>query len=120
MDYLRYVWKKECDMDENVAANMISDMIEKEILKEKESEWRKEKRERIEFVNRIGTRTDPKPDSIVDWNIPKDDEKKVRFLNGEIVTTKGEKYVITEKSKEWDGGSRGRVKTKGKRGKGFV
>ncbi len=33
---------------------------------------------------------------------------------------RGEKYVVVEKREEWDGGSIGRVKTKGKRGKGFV
>lgn len=43
----------------------------------------------------------------------------VRFRDGAVVTTKGEKY-ITEKKEEWDGGSRGRVKSKGKRGVGWV
>lgn len=43
----------------------------------------------------------------------------VRFRDGAVVTTKGEKY-ITEKKDEWDGGSRGRVKAKGKRGVGWV
>jgi len=43
----------------------------------------------------------------------------VRFREGAVVTTKGEKY-ITEKKEEWDGGSRGRVKSKGKRGVGWA
>lgn len=43
----------------------------------------------------------------------------VRFRDGAVVTTKGEKY-ITEKKEEWDGGSRGRVKSKGKRGVGWI
>ncbi len=43
----------------------------------------------------------------------------VRFRDGAVVTTKGEKY-ITEKKEEWDGGSKGRVKSKGKRGVGWV
>jgi hypothetical protein len=43
---------------------------------------------------------------------------KVRYRDGAIATTKGEKVVI-EKSPEWDGGSKGRVKSKGKRGVGW-
>lgn len=35
-----------------------------------------------------------------------------------VVTTKGEK-VIVEQPPEYDGGSRGKVKTKGKRGPGW-
>ncbi len=45
---------------------------------------------------------------------------KVRFHNGQVVSTRGEKYVTEKLQPEWDGGSRGRVKTKGKRGPGFV
>ena len=43
-----------------------------------------------------------------------------RFLDGQVVGNKGEKYVVVNEKEEWDGGSRGRVKTKGKRGPGFV
>jgi hypothetical protein len=43
---------------------------------------------------------------------------KVRYRDGAIATTKGEKIVI-EKAPEWDGGSKGRVKSKGKRGVGW-
>jgi hypothetical protein len=45
---------------------------------------------------------------------------RVRYLDGAPVTTKGEKYVVVSQKEEWDGGSRGRVKTKGKRGVGFA
>ena len=46
---------------------------------------------------------------------------KVRYHNNEVVTSRGEKYVATaSKSDEWDGGSRGKVITKGKRGKGYT
>lgn len=51
-----------------------------------------------------------------------DETKKqtsVRFRDGAVVSTKGEKFII-EKKEEWDGGSRGRVKSKGKRGVGWV
>ncbi|KAI7841164.1 hypothetical protein COHA_005130 [Chlorella ohadii] len=46
-------------------------------------------------------------------------ESKARYRDGALVSTRGEKFVI-EKGPEWDGGSRGKVYTKGKRGKGFV
>lgn len=48
-------------------------------------------------------------------------DRKIRFRDGQIVSRKGEK-VIYEKDpwEDYDGGSRGKVKTKGKRGKGFV
>jgi hypothetical protein len=36
------------------------------------------------------------------------------------VSTKGEKYIVQKEGDEWDGGSKGRVYTKGKRGKGYV
>jgi len=37
-----------------------------------------------------------------------------------VVTAKGEKYVTEKIGQEWDGGSKGKVVTKGKRGKGIV
>ena len=36
------------------------------------------------------------------------------------MVSKGEKHVVTACKEEWDGGSSGKVITKGKRGKGFV
>lgn len=48
-------------------------------------------------------------------------DRKTRFRDGQIVSRKGEK-VIYDKDPwdDYDSGSRGKVKTKGKRGKGFV
>ena len=46
--------------------------------------------------------------------------QKVRFRDGVPVTTKGDKYVTQTLKEAWDGGSRGKVKTKGKRGVGFA
>ena len=37
-----------------------------------------------------------------------------------VVTAKGEKYVTEKVVQDWDGGSKGKVFTKGKRGKGTV
>ena len=44
---------------------------------------------------------------------------KLLYQNGEAVWTKGGKPPPTEEKEEWDGGSRGKVITKGKRGTGF-
>ena len=43
-----------------------------------------------------------------------------RYLDGQVVAMKGEKTIVVGEKEEWDGGSRGRVKTKGKRGPGWV
>ena len=45
-------------------------------------------------------------------------QQKVRYRDGAVVSTKGEKFVV-EKQPEWDGGSRGRVKSKRKGGTGW-
>ncbi|KAF8073084.1 hypothetical protein HT031_000745 [Scenedesmus sp. PABB004] len=45
---------------------------------------------------------------------------KVRYRDGRVVSTRGEKVIIEKVGEEWDGGSKGKVYTKGKRGKGFV
>lgn len=44
----------------------------------------------------------------------------VRYRDGRPVSTRGEKYVVEQIGNDWDGGSKGKVMTKGKRGKGFV
>jgi hypothetical protein len=44
---------------------------------------------------------------------------RVRYRDGVAVTAKGEKFIV-EKPPEWDGGSRGKVKLKGKRGVGWA
>jgi hypothetical protein len=43
-----------------------------------------------------------------------------RYHNNQVVASKGEKYITVKEGKEWDGGSRGKVISKGKRGKGFT
>ena len=43
-----------------------------------------------------------------------------RYRDGEARVMKAGEKFVTEEKEEWDGGSRGRVKTKGKRGPGFV
>ena len=45
---------------------------------------------------------------------------KLRYHNDQVVTNSGQKYVVVTDKDEWDGGSRGKVITKGKRGKGFT
>jgi hypothetical protein len=46
--------------------------------------------------------------------------KGPRYLDGQVVAHKGEKHIVVDNREEWDGGSRGRVKTKGKRGPGWT
>lgn len=45
---------------------------------------------------------------------------KVRYRDGVVVSCSGEKYIVQKTTPDYDGGSRGKVYTKGKRGKGFV
>ena len=45
---------------------------------------------------------------------------QVRYRDGRVVSSKGEKFVIETQGEDWDGGSKGKVMTKGKRGKGYV
>ena len=45
---------------------------------------------------------------------------QVRYRDGVRVASKGEKYIVESAGPEWNGGSSGKVYTKGKRGKGFV
>ncbi|KAI8477338.1 MAG: hypothetical protein J3K34DRAFT_476634 [Monoraphidium minutum] len=45
---------------------------------------------------------------------------KVRYRDGMVVSSSGEKYIVQKTTPDFDGGSRGKVYTKGKRGKGFV
>ncbi|GMI25337.1 hypothetical protein TrRE_jg12560 [Triparma retinervis] len=44
----------------------------------------------------------------------------VRFRDGVVVSNKGGKFITEEIKPDWDGGSRGRVKSKGKRGVGWT
>jgi hypothetical protein len=52
--------------------------------------------------------------------VKSDKGPKVRYRDGHVATTNGAKMIITMVKPEWDGGSRGKVTTKGKRGKGFA
>jgi hypothetical protein len=38
---------------------------------------------------------------------------QVRYRDGRLVSTRGEKYIVESLREEYDGGSRGKVKTKG-------
>lgn len=115
-EFLRHIWKHECNMDMDKAANYILDCVADKSLLDKEVEWRNERHQQHEFVSQYGYET-PRTSEV--YKPPKEVEKRVRFRDNEVVTLKGEKYIL-EKPKEWDGGSRGKVKTKGKRGKGYA
>jgi len=71
---------------------------------------------------RVVARFDLRPDGAAQASSRKHEDKQsgVRYLDGKVVATKGERFIVQDTRPEWDGGSRGRVKTKGKRGPGFV
>lgn len=45
--------------------------------------------------------------------------ESIRYREGQVSSTKGGKFIVEEKE-EWDGGSKGKVNNKGKRGPGFA
>jgi hypothetical protein len=46
---------------------------------------------------------------------------QIRYRDGVVVTNKGEKVIVEKNpSDEYDGGSRGRIKTKRKGGVGWI
>ncbi len=47
-------------------------------------------------------------------------KKGVRYRDGQLVSTRGEKFIVETIGTEWNGGSAGKVYTKGKRGKGVI
>lgn len=116
-DYVEYVWKRMCDRDEDQAREWLT--ANKDGLKEMEAQWREKKKEREALVNMYCFEENGKDKPVVLPN-QQEPETKVRYLNGQVVSTKGEKFIVEKTDKEWDGGSRGKVYTKGKRGKGFV
>lgn len=63
-----------------------------------------------------------KRQTITAWGEPRGRAKgraQQRYRDGAIVSTRGEKYVV-EKTEEWNGGSKGKIYTKGKRGPGVI
>ena len=50
----------------------------------------------------------------------KKSSNNLRYREGQVVSTKGGKWMHEAPKEEWDGGSRGKVKSKGKRGVGFT
>eukprot|EP00873_Tetraselmis_striata_P012437 jgi/Tetstr1/432701/TSEL_022068.t1 len=94
--------------------------------REKEQrEHAKEKKrlaERYQF-QRVSANASGKQAPVRMWEPSEPQEAKkaqVRYNNNEIVSRKGEKYVTQSLKEDWNGGSTGKVYTKGKRGKGYV
>lgn len=47
-------------------------------------------------------------------------DSNLKYRDGQIVkVAKGQKFIVEDLKEEWDGGSRGKVVSKGKRGVGF-
>jgi hypothetical protein len=116
-EYLEYVWKRKFDWDEQKTKSWLVENQQQ--LEQNEAEWKEEKNYRLNIIKKYlyneETSKEIKPNDSTDDNIT-----GIRYIDNQVVTTKGEKYVIKKEGEEWDGGSRGKVKTKGKRGKGFV
>lgn len=117
-DYVEHVWKKLNDWDVDKASNWLLDR--KDDLESLEVEWREERKSRAAIASRFDLVEEsnrprrPTPNAPIEQR-----ESKARYRDGQIVASKGEKYVFEQTREQWDGGSRGKVKTKGKRGKGF-
>ncbi len=96
------------NIDKSVKQTILN-RFEDEVVVEGRSNGKHSKRQQLKQARR-----DSKKDrSSVDSGL--------RFLDGQTVkVSKGAKYVVEDLTPEWDGGSRGRVKTKGKRGTGWA
>lgn len=120
-EYTDYVWKRMHDRDTQQASNWLLDHQTQ--LRTLEEAWRTERKEHRTLASRHEdaspplSAAPPKPYQPLEITT-----SKIRYLDDQVISTKGERYVLQDKNKkpEWDGGSRGKVKTKGKRGKGFV
>lgn len=117
-EYIEYIWKKQHEWNTKNASDWLNE--NKDNLKKMEAEWKEERKEKLLIVDKYSLvpstskNTNPTPYSSLD------ETKNTRYLNNSVITTKGERYVVLKDDKpEWDGGSRGKVKSKGKRGVGY-
>lgn len=132
--YLNHVLHDVCHNQLEDAAHWLMDQ---ENLAQSEASWhacqeqkqrdaaeaaRKEKEHRKQLLAKyhlqaVGTSASTEPKQA--RQAPKS-KNQLRYREGQVVTAKGEKYVVEKSGQEWDGGSKGKVVTKGKRGKGIV
>lgn len=119
-DYAEYVWKRLHDRDTDKASNWLLDNLDN--LPDLERQWREIRKDNRTITDRYTScsasiqNVPPTP-----YQPMSTSTTNVRYLHGEVVSHKGERYIMQKDNKEeWDGGSRGKVKTKGKRGKGFA
>lgn len=117
-EFIRHVWVTVHGRDMDAAANWLID--NSAVLQEKEAEWRSSRRERALLVARVGHETPTLAKTTNVYRPPIEESSGIRYRDGAVVASRGEKYIEVKESKEWDGGSRGRVKSKGKRGKGWT
>ena len=115
-EYLEHVWKRKFDWNEEKTKGWLVE--NKDVLKELENKWKEERDFRMSFINRYNYE-ETAPKQIKPYE-GEQTQSRTRYLESAVVSNKGEKYIIQKQGEEWDGGSRGKVKTKGKRGKGFI
>lgn len=115
-EFLEYVWKKQHDWDENSTKQWLIDNANQ--LKELESEWKAKKEEKRQLLNRYIY--DEPVSKVLTPYTSNEAPSKIRYIDNQIATSKGEKYITEKVGEEWNGGSKGKVYTKGKRGKGYI
>ncbi|KXZ47386.1 hypothetical protein GPECTOR_35g824 [Gonium pectorale] len=123
------VWLLDSDKAELGAAEAAWEQLcEREERQQEELRLLKE-RNKQQVLQKFDLRIVPEPKdakkgskapALEAWRDKQAPKPKVRYLDGRVVSTKGEKFIIEKTGEDWDGGSRGKVFTKGKRGKGFV
>jgi hypothetical protein len=130
---IEFVLYQCCKGDQSTAINSLLESSP-QLIRARRLLWEKEKEERERDLAQIKgkivdrwadqtvylTTSAPKTSVVAPMSIGYADvEKKTRYRDGRVVSTKGDKVIVVDETPEWDGGSRGRVKTKGKRGKGW-
>jgi hypothetical protein len=95
-EYLDYVWKKQFDWNDDKTKSWLLDNLNE--LKEIECKWKEKRNYRRNIAEKY----------MINDSVPKDikpyDSKnitsKIRYIDGKIVSNKGEKYVIKKVGEE--------------------
>lgn len=140
-DFLAHLLLQQCLGDVEAAATWL---LEQPDLQESQAQWQERQAQQAQMAQEarmlkernkqvilsrfdlqaVAVAKDPKKgkpqEQLQAWSGQGECGSKVRYLDGRIVSNRGEKFIIEKQGEEWDGGSRGKVYTKGKRGKGFA
>lgn len=126
---VRFVLHHLCDGDWDRAAEWIletrgsADLAKKlrKCHEEEQNAMREKIVARYALVPTSNTTSASSKQRLSAWNNPEEGKNaRLRWRDGVVVSTRGEKIIYESIREEWDGGSRGKVKLKGKRGKGWA